>query len=268
MCLKMNSTTPLTFRTFFALCFFMLTHSKGEVAVVHVAIEGNVRFPICEGCPRMVNGLLAIRKFCSTNNGSYESEVWFSFTSLEHKIAPLSGGISLEIDDDQVSMITCSTGPPARRTHPRLIAVPPSVHNDSNTVDRRRLRRCSTARLPSRRRRRRRLRSAGLPCRRHPRCAGRGVGRRARRAGGVPLGGRVLGGDAGGRRGGAHDPPGPRRRGRPAQASRRRRRRRFPHPPPSPAAAAFSARCRNGAAGPSTLLRCGRGPRGVGRARV
>jgi hypothetical protein len=109
----MSLTTPSVFRAFFALCFFMLSQSKGEIAVVHVAIEGNVRFPVCEGCPRMVNGRLAIRSFCVTEKGNYESEVWFSFTSLEHEIAPMSGGISVEIDDEQVGMVTCSTGAPS-----------------------------------------------------------------------------------------------------------------------------------------------------------
>ncbi len=110
---EMTTCTTTAFRAFFALSFFLLTRSKGEVAVLHVEIEGNVRFPVCEGCPRMVNGRLAIRTFCVTSDGSYESEVWFSFTSLEHKISSMSGGVSLEIDDEQIDVITCSTGVPS-----------------------------------------------------------------------------------------------------------------------------------------------------------
>ena len=99
----------------FVLYFlFLCLHSKAasdDPEMVHISLEGDVKYHPCLGCPRMLNSRLYIRSFCKNENYRLEADVWFSFSVVGHEVHPGKGGILLEIDDLAAANVSyCATG--------------------------------------------------------------------------------------------------------------------------------------------------------------
>ena len=87
------------------ICIFS-SEGEEQLAVIHVSIEGDVRYPACEGCPRVLDGLLSISSFCVNSKLSIESDIRFSFAVVGHEVGSGKGGVTIEIDDIVVDKVT------------------------------------------------------------------------------------------------------------------------------------------------------------------